>query len=117
MAVLQLMRQENSNFQANITNQIAQQITTELAPIFTQVDKLTLQVEHQQTHAQFTEEPGMWVNPEDDDADEIGMETEEAGESGFAPVRGKRKGKGRGKTAVANGTIHANNTLNKTAGA
>ena len=120
MLLLQKMQQDNANFQANITTQLTQQISTQLEPIFTQVDRLTLQVEHGTTHAQFNEladegRNSMWVNPEEtDEIEESDMETEETGENGFAPVRGKKKGNGKGKSA---GAIHTNIALKKSAGA
>ena len=111
MAMLQLMRQENSNFQANITSQLTHQISEQLAPVFTQVDRLTLQVEHGQTHAQFNEfadDSNVWTNPEDEGEDSgPEMNTDNVEENGFAPVRVKNR-KGKGKSS-----IHASNALNK----
>ena len=100
MLLLQQMRQDNSNFQVNIASQITTQISAELAPIFAQVDRLTLQVEHGQTHAQFAngdDQTGVWVNPDDDEDSD--MEDTPAGveENGFAAVRGKKKAKRKGK--------------------
>ena len=108
MLLLQQMRQDNSNFQVNIASQITNQISAELAPVFAQVDRLTLQVEHGQTHSQFAEGDDtndVWVNPEEEDSD---MDVNPTGgeENVFAPVRAK-KTKGKGKTAKQTHTSSA----------
>ena len=114
MGMLQQMMLDNSNFQANIATQLTHQITEQLAPIFTQVDRLTLQVEHGQTHAQFNEygdDTNVWVNPEEDgEASDPEMITDTVEENGFAPVRGKSR-KGKGNTG---GGLHTSSALKKT---
>ena len=109
IAMLQLMRQENSTFQTNIATQLTHQIASELAPIFTQVDRLTLQVEHNQTHTEFAEDgnrSSMWVGEEY--AESEGEQEEEVGD-GFAPVIRAKKSKGEGNHK--GGMVHANNVL------
>ena len=114
------MRLENANFQASVASQLTQQISAELAPIFTQVDRLTLQVEHGQTHAQFaesSEHPNVWVNPEERDEEDYSdaeMNTG-LGLDGFAPVKGKR-GKGKGKSIGMVGGVYSSNVMKKTGG-
>ncbi len=111
MVLLQQMRQDNSNFQVNIASQITIQISAELAPIFAQVDRLTLQVDDGQTHAQFAngdDQSGVWVHPEDEDSE---MEETLAGieENGFVLVKVK-KWKGKGKYTKQ---THTSSALNK----
>ena len=84
------MRQANLSFQTNISVQMSSQMNAELAPILTQIDFLTQQVENVQP---LLLPPGV-ENQEIFTSGSEMSETEAKTDGGYAPVKGKKKNKG-----------------------